>query len=318
MLNFPHIDGAAPFTRGQHKDVVVRDGVISFVPLKHNSVVAPLARLGLRLMTHRLEKVVFTATTGRSGTKTLAKFLSTVRDCTALHEPYPIMCGPVLRAATYGNTALADKVYWRIKSINILRAAVASRYYIEANHCFIKTFVQQAIEDFSERLAVIHLVRPPIEVAMSIYRLQDYPGTDAGNTWWLDYRAPTNLIQIADLLELDAEFSHPFYKALWYWYEVEMRIAAWCTKVPTLKVVRFETDWLNHKQKLMELLDNLGIDYEESQIEPMVGQLENMREGQKRIAALPNEQAQHMLCRFHELLSHRGIDISIISPVSNA
>jgi hypothetical protein len=267
-------------------------------------------------MTRRLEKVVFTATTGRSGTKALAMFLSSVRDCIALHEPYPIMCGPVLRAATYGNTALVDKVYWRIKSINIVRAAVGSRYYVEANHCFIKTFMQQAIEDFGDRLAVIHLVRPPIEVATSIFRLQDYPGTDMGNTWWLDYRAPTNLIQIADLLDRDAEFSHPFYKALWYWHEVEMRISAWRTKMPSLKVARFETHWLNDKEKLMELLEDLGIDYEKSRIEPMVGQKENMREDKKRIAAPPKEHAQHMLFLFRELLAHRGIDISVISTVS--
>jgi hypothetical protein len=316
MLPSRHLAEAASLTPGRHKDVVAPDGAISFGPFKHNLAVAPLARLGFRLMTRRLEKVVFTATTGRSGTKTLASLLSTVQDCIALHEPYPIMCGPVLKAATYGNTAAADKVYWRIKSVNILRAAVGHRYYVEANHCFIKSFIQQAIEDFGERLAVIHLVRPAIEVAMSIFRLQEYPGTDIGNAWWLDYRAPTNLIQIADLIDCDAEFSHPFYKALWYWHEVEMRISAWRKKMPGLKVVRFETNWFNHKEKIIELLDQLGIDYEKSRIEPMAGLKENIREDQKRIAALPNDHAQHMLSLFQELLAHRGIDISVISSIS--
>src|SRR5450755_1574990 len=133
MLLFRHLDGGALFTPGQHQDAVAPDEVTSLPRFKHNRVVAASARLGLRLMTRRLEKVVFTATTGRSGTKALAMFLSSVRDCIALHEPYPIMCGPVQRAATYGNTALVDKVYWRIKSINIVRAAVGSRYYVEAN-----------------------------------------------------------------------------------------------------------------------------------------------------------------------------------------
>jgi len=306
------------FRPHQHKSPAGGDGLTSYARLKHNGVIAPLARLGLRLLAHRLEKVVFTATTGRSGTKALAGFLSTIPDCTALHEPYPIMCGTVLRAASYGDSALANKVYWHIKSINILRAAVGSRYYVEANHSFVKTFIQQAIADFGKRLAVIHLVRPPIDVAMSIFRLQDYPGTDVGNAWWLDYRAPTNLIQIAEFLDRDAEFSHPFYKALWYWHEIEMRIYAWRTKMPSLKVVRFETRWLNSKEKLMELLDNLGFDYEASRIQPIAGQHENLREEQKRIAALSIAEAQHMLSEFLELLAHRGIDVSVINAQNTA
>jgi hypothetical protein len=48
----------------------------------------------------------------------------------------------------------------------------------------------------------------------------------------------------------------------------------------------------------------------------MAGLKENIREDQKRIAALPNDHAQHMLSLFQELLAHRGIDISVISSIS--
>jgi hypothetical protein len=61
---------------------------------------------------------------------------------------------------------------------------------------------------------VIHRVRPALEVATSIYRVHRQPGTESGNRWLLDYRAPLNRIQIADVLEA-GEFSHPFYKGLW-------------------------------------------------------------------------------------------------------
>ncbi len=276
-----------------------------FKPLKHNNAVALLARYWFRARTSRLEKVIFTATTGRSGTKTLTKLFSLVPDCTAHHEPYPVMNGPVLRAASYGDTALVDRAYRQIKSVDILRAAVGYRYYFEANHQFIKSFSQQAIDEFGDRLTVIHLVRSPIEVATSIFRLAEFPGTDVGNTWWLDYRAPTNLIQIADVLDFDAAFSNPFYKALWYWHEIEMRIAALRTKVPSLKVTRFETDWFSDKGKVIEFLDDLGIDYDKSGIESIVIEKEHRREHHKRIAGLPSEQAQDMLFRFQELLARR-------------
>ena len=264
------------------------------------------------------EKVVFTATTGRSGTKTLATLLSKVPDCIALHEPYPEMCGAVLRAQAFGNKAFVDKVYWRIKSINILRSAVGFRYYIEANHCFIKTFNRQAIEDFGERLAVIHLVRPAIDVAMSIFRLQESPGTEIGNHWWLDYRSPENLIQVADLLDGSGEFACPFYRALWYWYEMETRIAEWCTKLPTLKIARFETHWLNDKDRVFKLLDNLEIAYDKSRLEPIVGQRKNERDDRKLIAELPAREARAMLSRFQGLLTDRGVDIAAIDAINAA
>jgi len=275
--------------------------------LKHNPLMAAIAKPALRLRTRELEKVIFTATTGRSGTLTLAKLFCTVPGCVAVHEAPPIMNGPVLEAANYGNPALIDRVYRQIKSINILRASIGQRYYMEANHLFIKTFFQQANHEFGDRLAVIHLVRPAIEVATSIYRLQDYPGTERGNYWWLDYRAPSNLIQIADLLDFDVEFSHPFYKALWYWYEIEARISAWRALMPLLKFVRFETDWLNDAGKVFELLDDLGLDYDRQTVAARVGIREHDKEHQKISPALPSTQAQEMHSRYRQLLAARGL-----------
>ena len=278
-----------------------------FNPLKHNPLVAALAKPALRLRTRELEKVIFTATTGRSGTMTLAKLFATVPGCVAMHEAPPIMNGPVLEAANYGNPALIERVYRQIKSINILRASIGHRYYFEANHLFVKTFIQQAVHDFGDRLAVIHLVRPAIEVATSIYRLQDYPGTESGNYWWLDYKAPSNLIQLAHELDSDAEFSHPFYKALWYWHEVEARIYAWRAQVPSLKVVRFETEWLNDTGKVFELLEGLGIDFDKQTTASKVGIREHDKEEQKKGAALPAAQAEEMHSRFLALLASRGL-----------
>jgi hypothetical protein len=231
----------------------VPDGAVAFDQLKHNWLVAPLARCALKLLNLRLQKV-----------------------------------------------------------INILRAAFGSRYYIESNHCFIKSFSRQAMDDFGNRVAVIHLVRPAIDVATSIYRLQHHPGTAIGNTWWLDYRAPSNLIALARLLDSDSEFSHPFYKALWYWHEIEMRIAAWSAQRPSRRLVRFETNWLGNKQRLLQLLDQLEIEYDPARIVAISGQAENARAAQKVVAALPAAQAQEMLCRFRKLLARRDIDISVI------
>ena len=277
-----------------------------FIPLKHNRVVAGLTRQMLRLRTGGLEKLIFTATTGRSGTLTLTKLFAAVPGCRADHEAHPVMNGPVLRAASYRDAALVARVYRRIKSVNIRRAAVGYRYYFEANHLFIKTFADHAVADFGRRVAVVHLVRPAVEVASSIYQLDDYPGTERGNYWWLDFRAPTNLLAMADILESDPEFSHPFYRALWYWHEVEARVAAWRARTPAVTVIDFETGWLNDLARVCSLLDGLGMQYERARLAPLVGAREHTKEHQKTGTALAPEEAQRKAARFLLLLEQRG------------
>jgi hypothetical protein len=279
-------------------------------PLKHNRLVAGLARRGAWALNRHLERVIFTATTGRSGTWTLTRLFAGVPSCTSLHEPWPPMSGAVLSAASYGDTAFVRKVFHRVKAINILRAAAAHRYYFEANHCFVKTFAQLAAEEFGDRLAVVHLVRPAIEVAMSIFRLREEPGTEVGNFWWLDHRAPTNVIRIADLLDSDRTLAHPFYKALWYWHEMEARIAALRATLPWLKIVRFETDALGDTEKVLRLFADLGIECGNRHLEPLIGQKFNQREEQKSLSAFPAEQAESMLLHFHETLVRHGIQVA--------
>src|SRR6185437_13379352 len=110
-----------------------RQAVTAPLWLKRNLVVAGVVRRSLQLRTQSVKRFIFTATTGRSGTLTLSELFTTVPDCASVHEPYPIMNEEVLRAASYGNEAEVDRVYNRVKSINILRAAVGRRYYVEAN-----------------------------------------------------------------------------------------------------------------------------------------------------------------------------------------
>jgi hypothetical protein len=278
-----------------------------FKPLKHNRIVTAAVKLGARALTRDLEKLIFTATTGRSGTKTLVKLFAAVPGCASLHEPWPNMSCAVLRAAANGDDALVREVYERVKSLNILRSAIGQRYYFEGNHCFVKTFAPLALEEFGDRVAIIHLVRPAVEVATSIFRLREEPGTALGNAWWLDYHAKTNLIPIADALDSDTELSHPFYKALWYWHEIEARVAALRASVPSVKIVRFETAWLDDKAKVLRLFAQLGLPVDEERIEPVIGSWCNQREDQKGISALPEERREHMLLRLREVLARRGL-----------
>lgn len=269
--------------------------------LKYSAPAAGVARCYYAFRTRTVERLIFTATTGRSGTLTLTKIFAGIPGCHALHEPYPVMNDEVLTAANYGDSDALDRFY-RAKSINILRAAAGCRYYLEANHLFIKSFVAHAARDFGSRLAVIHLVRPVLEVATSIYRLHRQPGTESGNRWWLDYRAPLNRIRIADALE--GEFSHPFYKGLWYWFEIETRVFEWRQRLPAVPFVRFETDWFNQPERLATLAAELGMVVDRRHIDSGVGVKEHTREHLK-IAPLQLDEAQRMFEHFVALLQQR-------------
>ena len=138
---------------------------------------------------------------------------------------------------------------------------------------------------------------------MSIYRLQRQPGTESGNRWWLDYRAPLNRIRIADALD-EGEFSHPFYKGLWYWFEIETRVQEWRQRLSAVPFVRFETDWFNQPQRLVTLAKELGIAVDSRQIDSLIGVKEHAREHLK-IAPLRSDEAEKMLKQFVALLQRR-------------
>jgi len=267
---------------------------------------ARLRKLYFELGCKNLERVVFTATTGRSGTSTLTRLFAAIPGCLALHEPHPAMNGKALIAANWGDRHLVDISYEREKSVNIRRVASGCRYYIECNHLFIKTFYKNAIEDFGDRIGVIHLVREPLAVADSIYRLREHPGTPKGNEWWLDYRAPQNRIRLTEILESPGEFGHAFYKTLWYWFEIEARIAEWQQQFPEVPVFRIDTPELNDPERVFAMFDWLGMQYCKDSVQPLIGVRENRKEENKLLPGIAPEQAAQMLERFQEILGNRG------------
>jgi len=277
--------------------------------LIYNTFTAALINVYYNLKTRNVKSYIFVATTGRSGTLTLVDIFSRLPNCTALHEPYPAMHDNILQAANYGDEQLVDRFYKIRKSVNIRRDASGSEYYLEANHLFIKTFIEQAASDFGNRLKVIHLVRDPTKVANSIYTLQDQPGTEEGNRWWLDYRAPTNLISISDILDNDSEFSHPYYKALWYWFETEVRIALWKQRLSHIPFVFFKTEDFSDESKLNQLFLSLDISAPESFANQVSHTKSHARSHQKLVPPLQEATTRDMLQAFKALLIEKQLPI---------
>jgi len=263
---------------------------------------AASARL-LRMSCSSVEAYVFSATTGRSGSLTLANVLESLEDAVVFHEPDPIMHSRHLSGPE--RLASLDELFWRRKRIEVHRAARGHRYYVETNHQFVKGFADQAAAWFGDRLRVVHLRRDPVSVAASFYRMSSIPGLPRrGSLWLLDPRSGDNLIQLGEVLFGDGEFSHDYYKCLWYWYESEARAQQFRERYPRVPVQMITTADLNELEKVRGLLQGLGLAYDEAALARRVGQRHNEKSHDVQ-NLLPREEAERMTARFRELLSDR-------------
>lgn len=260
------------------------------------------ARL-LRMSCAGVEAYVFSATTGRSGSMTLANVLESLQDAVVFHEPDPIMHSRHLTGPD--RLASLDELFWRRKRIEVHRAARGHRYYVETNHQFIKGFAEQAAAWFGDRLRVVHLRRDPVSVATSFYRMSSIPGLPRrGSLWLLDPRSDDNLIQLGEMLFGSAEFGHDYYKCLWYWYETEARVRHFRDRHPKVSVESIGTGDLNDLDRVRALLQGLGLAYDETALAGRVGQRHNEKSHDVQ-NVLPREEAELMTARFRALLSDR-------------
>lgn len=270
----------------------------------------PLTSFLLRRLTERrgrnLEWLIFTATTGRSGTMSLARIFSTIDGCVSYHEPWPDMHGVELINPSLDDDSYARFLYKTVKSLNIRRYAYGAKYYFEANHVFLKNFYRYVLEDFPGKIKVIHLFRDPLKVANSIYALGHYPGTEVGNQWYFDYKASSNRIKIADILEQDEDYKHVFYKCLWYWYEMEARVKSFSEQFPEVTVVEFRTEDMNDQDRIVGMLEKLQMPYDLDRIAKVTGIQENPMTAEKRNPPLDMERAEDMHQKFLSFLSERG------------
>lgn len=251
-------------------------------------------------------KFVFVATTGRSGTEFLQKIFASLPGCSSHHEPWPIMADDVLKSWNDGEEWLARRTYWVQKAVSIRRLTGDNDLYVETNHLFAKSFAPYAIQDFGLRLRIIHLRRDPVSVARSMVALAAVPGTVHGNDWYLDYRAPRNLIKIGDLLGTGGELDDDFYRCLWYWYETEARIQVLKTRFP--QIPWFMLDWEGEipLADVAELIRGLGKEPDmkslESQVKKKVNQQVSLKEG----PTLARRALDDMHRRFQDALRESG------------
>ena len=280
----------------------------SFKPLfhrfkRHTFAVEATARF-LMWRCRNVRSFTFVASSGRSGTATLANLFADIPSGASLHEPYPLMASDH-HSDSADHTQLHSSRFEKIKRINILRAAAGKDFYLETNHQFITNFSYSAIDYFADRLSLIHLQRDPISVASSFYAIGSIPGkTDNGNRFLIHPHRFDNILAIGDVLDHDPIFAHDLFRCLWYWYETEARILHFIEEYPAIPIMHMRTKDLNDPEQIAQLLSFLCLEHLAEQVLHKVGHRANQKLNEKQ-SSIDFEKSQEMDQRLRELLSSR-------------
>ena len=159
------------------------------------------------------KRLIFTVTTGRTGTGYLSKMLSLVPNVASYHEPEPSFADVMRLVQKNLNIAYEFWVEKRLPQI----ASESAQVYIETSHLFCKGFVEPLLGlGFTPDLII--LTRPHREVATSLCQLDTIPGrTKKGLRYYLAPDDP-NVLPLPGWQTL-----HDYQLCYWYCLEIERR-----------------------------------------------------------------------------------------------
>lgn len=161
----------------------------------------------------RQKRLIFTVTTGRSGTAYLASLFGFARGVYTVHEPAPEFAD-VLRPVQ-NNPDLAHRFLLEEKLPAILR--ISAPVYIETSHLACKGFLEPLLELGIVPDLIIHR-RPARDVARSMLKMGTIPGrTDKGLRFYLSPDDP-RVLALSDWQNL-----HDYQLCYWYCLELERR-----------------------------------------------------------------------------------------------
>lgn len=164
-----------------------------------------------------LPRLIFTVTTGRSGTKSLQQSLVSHPDVCAVHEGRPLLTMEILR-----KLPRATILKWFTENKLPVYAATDRPIYLETSHLYCKGFLEILVELLGYWPDLIILCRKSRDVALSMFRLMDIPGVSlTGRKYYL---APSDSWTITTLPNDFVERAHPYQLCYWYTLEIGARM----------------------------------------------------------------------------------------------
>ena len=197
------------------------------------------------------KRLVFTLTTGRSGTGYLAAVLNTLPGVTATHEPEPKFSHWM--RAVQKNPDVAW-YFWGLKKLPAI-ARTEGFVYIETSHLFGKGFAE-ALFLLGIPFDLIVLMRDRRAVARSLYQLNTIPGRTADGLKFLVSPQDPVLVPLPGAQILD-----DYQLCFWYTLEMEARAAMYAREVMkrggTVAAITFEQ--LVQPKGVLHLADVLSL-----------------------------------------------------------
>ena len=238
-------------------------------------------------MRHEVKNYIFVASSGRCGTHALSKLFESIPGAISLHEPNPIMYDACPR--DYNKDLYFKEQFKLFKLPNINKSSAGCKYYIETNHQFIKNFAKYAIEIFGSKIGIVHLIRNPIDTAISFYARDSIPGQNrSGMLWLINPKDCNNVIQVSDILFLEKDYSHDIYKCLWYWYETEARIEKLKQEYPGINYYSIKTSELNKINVILTMFANFNMSPDKDKLLSIIGKRFNKGNAIKKQAVDKN------------------------------
>jgi hypothetical protein len=157
--------------------------------------------------------LIFTVTSGRSGSKYLAALLSTVPGMSSHHEPKPDFVSVMRRVQQDPEIAFGFLRHEKLPAV----AKAAEPVYAETSHLFCKGFLEPLLlmEIYPK---LIFLRRYPTDVAWSLFERNTIPArTSSGYLYLLDPRDP-NVMPLSGWNRMT-----DYQLCFWYALEIERR-----------------------------------------------------------------------------------------------
>jgi len=161
----------------------------------------------------RAKRIIFTVTSGRSGTAYVATLFQYVKGVEAYHEPEPEFRKVLRQAQMRPAVAKAFMAHKKLPAI----ASTGGDIYVETSHLFCKGFLEPTLELGVIPDLIIH-TRPHRQVAVSLYKMGTIPGrTPKALQFYLSPDDP-GVLPLRNWKSL-----HDYQLCFWYCLEIERR-----------------------------------------------------------------------------------------------
>ena len=197
------------------------------------------------------KKLIFTVTSGRSGTDYLSRLLAAIPDVSSHHEPNPNFVQVMRRVQSDPAMAYMYLNQHKLPAI----AQEPGKIYVETSHLTSKGFLEPMIR-MGLRPSLIILRRPPREVAWSYLEKETVPTrTTLGIRYLFDPR------DLGVLPLINWESASDYQLCFWYALEVERRQLYYTSiaKHYGLTVVDVTNTELNDWETYAQMLTDLGL-----------------------------------------------------------